>query len=87
MNLLDKANNETIKYTVDSGSQSLYSRVKFYFSTDSSVQAVNDYVDKLNSLGVDDWKLPSFSIGGNEMSSGTEYFWVKGDIYKIIIII
>jgi hypothetical protein len=66
--LLNKAQNETIKYAVDSGSQNLYSRVRFYFTTNSSVQEVKNYVDKLNLLGVTDWNLVN-DIG---------YMWVKG---------
>jgi hypothetical protein len=71
--LLNTANLENIQYIVNSNSESLYSRVKFYFDTDSSVQAVKDYATNLTNLGVDDWKLNSNEL--QEIFSG----WVKGE--------
>jgi hypothetical protein len=73
-NLLNDS--ETINYTVDSGSQPLYSRVLFKFSVNEESEGnakIAEYVDTLNSLSLDKWSLV------NNTFDSTSYSWKTDD--------
>jgi hypothetical protein len=73
VNLL--ANGEKIHYSVDSESKSLYSRVLFEFTCDSSSPSIiKEYVNILNDMGVSDWGLTS-NIANTKWIKGENYFY------------